>query len=350
MVYLGIILFVILEKTGWRTREEREGYMDPSQTMAVNGIAVLFVFYRHLSQYRTLEGPIFAAMEWLDGYLGQLIVVPFLFFSGYGIMESVKRRGTDYVKRIPLSRVVPTWIRFVLTVIPYLLLSWILGTEVSRQEIFFAFLGWESLGNSNWYIFVINLLYLTTWLAFLCSGRKYGKGNVLQIVFSLFVLFILRHVREPYWYNTMMAYSAGMFFSLIRVRWDSWLDSSGVREGGVWIFAILALGGCFLFRTSLAAYECAVILVCVLMVLVMRHIMWKGQISMWLGKNLFGLYMMQRLPMILWKDAGIGNGEYALLCASVTLILGWLAQWFTKKVSDEIGGFLVKPEISAESI
>lgn len=39
---------------------------------------------------------------------GQLIVVMFLFYSGYGVMESVRSKGTAYIKSIPFKRVLST--------------------------------------------------------------------------------------------------------------------------------------------------------------------------------------------------------------------------------------------------
>lgn len=65
--------------------------LNKEQTTCINGIFVLFVFLSHFGQYET--------MPWNNLLLaiGQLMVAPFLFYSGYGIMEQIKRRGIVYL-------------------------------------------------------------------------------------------------------------------------------------------------------------------------------------------------------------------------------------------------------------
>ena len=54
--------------------------LNKEQTTCINGIFVLFVFLSHFGQYET--------MPWnrLLLAIGQLMVAPFLFYSGYGII------------------------------------------------------------------------------------------------------------------------------------------------------------------------------------------------------------------------------------------------------------------------
>lgn len=53
--------------------------LNKEQTTCINGIFVLFVFLSHFGQYET--------MPWNNLLLaiGQLMVAPFLFYSGYGM-------------------------------------------------------------------------------------------------------------------------------------------------------------------------------------------------------------------------------------------------------------------------
>ena len=57
--------------------------LNKEQTTCINGIFVLFVFLSHFGQYET--------MPW-NGVLlaiGQLMVAPFLFYSGYGMADII---------------------------------------------------------------------------------------------------------------------------------------------------------------------------------------------------------------------------------------------------------------------
>ena len=55
--------------------------------------------------------------NWIDSVgvkfitkLEQLMVTMFLFYSGYGVMESIKRKGDDYIKSFPKKRILTTLI------------------------------------------------------------------------------------------------------------------------------------------------------------------------------------------------------------------------------------------------
>ena len=101
----------------------------------------------------------------IDAGLGQMLVVMFLFYSGYGVMESIKTKGSKYVDSIPRKRVLTTLLNFDVAVLVYLLLDISLGIRYSACDTELAFTGWTSIGNSNWYIFVIILCYLITYIS-----------------------------------------------------------------------------------------------------------------------------------------------------------------------------------------
>ena len=73
-----------------KSGEFNSDYMSKDTTGAINGIFVLLVFMCHISGYMKLGGS--SDTIWLDlkSWLGQLVVVTFLFYSGYGMMCSIK--------------------------------------------------------------------------------------------------------------------------------------------------------------------------------------------------------------------------------------------------------------------
>lgn len=72
--------------------EWHSDYMSKEKTTAINGIFVLFVFFRHFTQYIEY-GSYDAIFQRVDSWLGQLIVVSFFFYSGYGGMVSIVKKG-----------------------------------------------------------------------------------------------------------------------------------------------------------------------------------------------------------------------------------------------------------------
>lgn len=93
------ILVVVLALFGIRVQVH--GFIDKPLdiriTHSINGIFIILVFCRHLYEYLY---PVFPVLNTLDSmgckintHLYQLLVVPFLFFSGYGLTVSAERRG-----------------------------------------------------------------------------------------------------------------------------------------------------------------------------------------------------------------------------------------------------------------
>ena len=89
---MNFVLLAVLLISIWGIRfrkDDNSDYLSPKQTAAVNGIFVMFVFMRHCTQYMEMErfDNIFNIV---NTQLGQMIVTTFLFYSGYGIMYSLK--------------------------------------------------------------------------------------------------------------------------------------------------------------------------------------------------------------------------------------------------------------------
>lgn len=81
-----------------KANEFNTEYLSKESTGAVNGIFVLFVFMSHISNYMNFGSEY--DKIWLDfrSWLGQLMVVTFLFYSGYGMMCSIMKKGNAYIK------------------------------------------------------------------------------------------------------------------------------------------------------------------------------------------------------------------------------------------------------------
>lgn len=96
MIYvLAAALFVFLCGAKFvKSGEFNSDYMSKDTTGAINGIFVLLVFMCHISGYMKLGGS--SDTIWLDlkSWLGQLVVVTFLFYSGYGMMCSIMKKGS----------------------------------------------------------------------------------------------------------------------------------------------------------------------------------------------------------------------------------------------------------------
>ena len=170
LLYIIITLFLIVGITYHKT-EFYDGYISKEQCNCIKGFFIVVVFCRHIAPYLVDAGYDFSIFgdslfRHIDGRIGQLLVAMFLFYSGYGVMESIKKKGSNYLDNIPKRRLMPTLANFDVAIVLFLIVDLCLGIHYDTKDVLLSFIGWKSVGNSNWYIFVILCCYLSTYITF----------------------------------------------------------------------------------------------------------------------------------------------------------------------------------------
>ena len=284
-----------------------EEYIGLAQCNAIKGIFILVVFMRHVVPYVTQAGYemptlLDKAFSLIDTQIGQLLVVMFLFYSGFGIMASIDKKGVSYINEIPKKRILTTFLNFDVAVGLFLLMDFILGIEIEIEQYFLARFGWDSVGNSNWYIFVILLLYSLTYFSFKLSLWA-GKINI--VVMSALAVIILFMVKAPWWYNTLLSYPAGIFYYLYKEQIESIIRNKyTIALSGLFIlFLIIHIVNIKMPSIIYAySYNLESIIFALLIVTITMKVKIGNKVLLWLGINLFPLYIYQRLPMILMRE------------------------------------------------
>lgn len=156
-----------VNRTKWN-----DGYLDKGTTAIVNGLFIILVFLSHFAQY----APDYI-VNYIGRYLGQLIVVMFLFYSGYGCAVQYLKKGEAYLRGFPRKRLLATLLNFDVAVLAFWVTGLLLGKEFPLRQVALSLTGWESLGNDNWYIFVILLCYAIFWAVFSTVKTKYLSGG-----------------------------------------------------------------------------------------------------------------------------------------------------------------------------
>ena len=231
-------------------------------------------------------------------YTSQLMVVMFLFYSGYGVMESIKKKKNDYIKSIPRHRVLNTLINFDIAVCLFLIVDLIIDNKVTLPQFMLSLIAWDSVGNSNWYIFAILLCYLSTWLT-ASIIKDPLKMNIITFLFLIIASFGLSLVKESYWYNTIWAYPAGMLFSTNRKKIESFTDSHYILSLFI-LFSLFAL--IYAIPIELAGLRMntlSIVFALTVITLSMRVRIYNPALR-WCGEKLFPLYIYQRIPMIVF--------------------------------------------------
>lgn len=322
---MNILLVFVIAIGIWKihVNKEKAGFLDKEQTTAINGFFVLIVFVNHFSQYIELKETDYFFKAFY-AVIGQLMVTPFLFFSGYGVMASFITKGEKYVKKFWKSRIIRIWIHFAIVVLLYDIMNLLIGIKYSYHDILLAFTGWTSVGNSNWYVFVILLLYLFSWISFRLFATSKWRSVLLTSVLCVFMICILKLCKEVYWYNTVMVYPFGMLIAMQRAKIQEKLGNKKIL---LYLFGVtILLGICAIIvvtgvNISSAWFQIYSILFMICICLFTMIVRINNPILAFLGKYTFEIYILQRIPMILLKEHIQNMYVYFLSAFISTLVL-----------------------------
>ena len=294
-----LIILLIISCVGLRKTDNHDTCLNKEYTDAIKGIFIIIVLYSHILPYMETAGVSFSPVldipsNTLIHRIGQLMVVMFLFYSGYGVMESIMKKGNEYVRAIPVKRVLSTLVNYAIAVMVFLVMNKLIGIHYPVKQYILSFVAWESVGQSNWYIFAILCCYVSTFVSFtLFSDKKHALyANAFLLLIYIIALYIFK---ERWWYNTVPAYLAGMIVSLNKKEIFSLLDKS---YAGCIIVLTCLFVVCFHFRNLTVFYLILSVLFALLLLVLTDRFVINSRILSWCGKNLFQLYIYQRLPMI----------------------------------------------------
>ena len=153
LIFLVAFLCITLYKV--RFSNFHEDYMEREQTGSIKGFFAIIIVFSHFRNYVQLTNSFLdSSFQLIISLIGQLMVTLFFFYSGFGIMKAYKTKD-GYTNNFFKNRILKTLLHFDLIVILYLIISLIIGSNYLWQDYTFAWIGWTSLGNSNWFIFVM---------------------------------------------------------------------------------------------------------------------------------------------------------------------------------------------------
>ena len=310
---VSLLLLAILIMWGIRFPGYHANYMGQTYTTAIKGIFTVLIFYSHIRGYITLSPAWWnTSYNTILDHLGQLIVVLFFFYSGYGIWESRKRKpgyGSSFFKR----RFLKVLLHFDIAVLLFVIVQLFIPIIYPAKAYLLCWIGWESVGNSNWFIFDILALYLIAQIALLVQD-SYGHGGIVITLLATAGLWLaLRIAGKPsWWMDTILAFPLGMIFSHYKTRVDRLLEKRGLPYC---LFALLLLLFISLhLQWGNDLYGGAACLFCCLVTVTSSFVCINNPGLAWLGKNAFTIYIIQRLPMIVLTATGLNSNRICVLC------------------------------------
>ena len=335
MIILFLITFLLLV-VGMKTtlRGYYDDYLGRTQCDAIKGFFIIIVFIRHVFPYLKDMGyankmtgdNLFLC---INSHIGQLLVVMFLFYSGYGIMESVKNKGVSYIASFPRRRLLTTLLNFDVAVVIFILFDLMLGIKVTPLQCALSLTGWDSVGNSNWYIFIILVCYAVSYVCCLLFHRPNRQATATMVM--LFAIMVaLSMVKRNWWYNTILCYPFGMIYSAHKDKIEPFVKSHyfKVLFTAFSIFLVFHLKPLPYIYNH--AYNLESMVFALIVVLLTLKIKTGNTFLNWMGRNLFPIYIYQRLPMIFLAEAVAPSFWlcHPLAYVSASFILTCVITWF----------------------
>ena len=302
VIFVALLLLALFAKS--KPTRWNEYYIGKETTSTINGLFLWLVFLSHFTQYLPSS-----AGNVVARHLGQLVVVMFLFYSGYGCAVQYLTKGESYLRAFPRKRILPTLINFDIAVCAFVAVGLLLGKSMTARKVVLSLVCWDSVGNSNWYIFVIMLCYALFWFSAGVVKRKvnvidrgWQKWQIIMMLLFATSVVALSRVRPSWWCDTLMAFGAGAVYGLNRncienyVKKNYWICLAFAVVLFVFVGYIPFIGQKYWISHNIKSVAFAIIVVMATMKISVDSAMLK-----WSGEHLFPLYIYQRIPMIVFS-------------------------------------------------
>ena len=115
-----MLIIILLSSSKIYLKENNNEYISKKQTTIINSMFLIIVFYSHFYTYINDFNQIDLYLRFIFRNVGQLMVTTFLFFSGYGIYESIKK-NKDYKNNFIKKRFFPTYINFAIAIFLFII-------------------------------------------------------------------------------------------------------------------------------------------------------------------------------------------------------------------------------------
>jgi len=308
---LILLLLCVPSLSVAKPNEFQKDYLARDNTAWVKGIFVYLIVLSHGKDY--VIDQLYGALDYpyitMQNQLHQMVVAMFLFYSGYGIMEQIKKRRFAYVKSIPTKRFPNLLLNYDIAVFLFLILSECMHKHVSLRQLLMALVAWEGIGNSSWYIFVILALYVITLVAFfpikwIKSERFYLVSLLATMAMSMALVYVLMTAKgSHYWYDTIILYAFGMWYSYLKKPIETVL----MKNDFLYFLVLGAAIGLYVFMLQwrwecVETYTIWAVSFTVITVMVTMKVQVNSRVLDWLGDHVFSIYILQRIPMIIFSQ------------------------------------------------
>ena len=296
-----------------------EDYLSLESCNSFRGIFALVVVFHHLAQ-RTSGGVLFH----LFTHVGYLAVAVFFFYSGYGLMKK-HMSSPGYYEKFLLNRIPSILLPYlVITVIYWLYYAGTGKVYSARQMMISTFLKGLPIVSFSWYIIAILLSYIAFWLLMVLFKKHYDRMVMSACLLNLlYILFCRRLGYGSYWYNTAFAFCVGIFWAHKESDILELLQKHfPISATSVILFWMICILGTFVVKKSVIRFALQILSSCLFSIIIVLFSMKfriRSKIAHFLGTISLELYLVQGLPIMMFRNKVIYIQNELLWCSIVLL-------------------------------
>ncbi len=347
--FILILMMIIAgSSTVSKPNEFNKEYISKNGIASMKGIFVFLIVLSHAKGYfmDDMGGFLDKAYLNVQNHLGQMVVALFLFYSGYGIMEQIKKREFTYIKSIATKRFPSLLLNYDIAVVLFLILALALKKTITVKQVIFSLIAWDGLGNSSWYIFVTLVLYILTFISFsfikLIKNKKLYIINIILFtaLTALFVYILIKVGKESWWWNTALLFPLGFWYSYFK----DIIEKLVMKNDVTYLLAVMGVTVLYVATKYLSTkhgiwyFPYGFMFVAAAVVLTMK-VNINSNILNWFGDHIFSIYILQRIPMIIMDHFGLSHSHryvFVILTFAITCAMAEIYDILFAKLSGKI--------------
>jgi hypothetical protein len=299
--------------------------MKLDNTNSIKGIFVWIIIFSHKSTYGNFKSYMYYKIL---ANLRQKVVSMFLFYSGFGILESYKKKGINYAKTLPIKALI-IFIKSQLIILIYLFVNiFIFKYKITLKQYFLAIIFKSSLGNSNWFAFTIIIFYLYAYLSFRFLNDKIIFGLII-ISFLCYLHCIPNHFFPI---DTVLCFVFGFYYSFIYEYSDKI-----IMKNDLYYFGCTSIVIFFYYKTFMSNNFINISLknsfFAIIIVLISMKVKFNNDFLKFLNSHSYSIYLLQRLVMwIVYKMKIFRKSDFIQISFEFASIF-FIASFFDKYTS-----------------
>ena len=276
-------------------------YMDLNNTNKIKGIFVWMIILSHYKGYYKTNQNYLSRI--ILNYIGQKMVSMFLFYSGFGIYESIKTKGNNYVKTIP-RKIIILFIKTQIIILLFLINNLLLGIKINLKNYLLSIVFFSNIGNSNWFSFTILTFYFYCFISFILIKKQklFFLGIIIMTIINYYhTLFVYKYFypKAIYAIDNTLCFILGLYYSLLKEYCDKIIMKNDIFYFGSISFLIFIYGYYYNYVIqSIWIISITNSIFCLIIVFISLKIRLDNEFLNLLNSHSYSIYLLQRIVMI----------------------------------------------------